>query len=176
MSLQSLANLADIVGVIFVVASLIYVARELRQNTEMMRAESRNQIVHGHQQELLALIEHPEIMSGLLDGADFGDHAVRLHAWLTAHCRGREHEWFQLRNGALDQAAWESYSSAMPLVLSGAQAGAWWKAMKLSFDEGFVEQVDKLLEQSQQGDFHRQIGMMLRDVFAKSSAENQSGQ
>ena len=37
MSLESLAYLADIVGVGLIVASLVYVGRQLRQNTETMR-------------------------------------------------------------------------------------------------------------------------------------------
>ena len=50
MTLELFASIAEIIGVILVIASLIYVAQQLRQNTEMMRAESRNAVQHSKQQ------------------------------------------------------------------------------------------------------------------------------
>ena len=44
MTLEELAYLAEIIGLILVVASLIYVGKQLKQNTEMMKADSRNAI------------------------------------------------------------------------------------------------------------------------------------
>jgi hypothetical protein len=167
MTLENLANIADIVGVIAIIGSLIYVARQLRQNTEMMRAESRNEIAHSHQQELHTVTEYPEIMKGLLGAdSDLDDNVVRLHMWLTSHCRAREHEWLQLRSGALDQSAWETYSSAMTLVLSGRKARAWWNVMRPSFDEGFVKNVDEILEKSRASGSHKRIGKALSDALS----------
>jgi hypothetical protein len=61
MTLGLLASIAEIIGVTLVIASLIYVARQLRQNTEMMRAESRNAIQHSKQQELFLVAQNPDI-------------------------------------------------------------------------------------------------------------------
>lgn len=170
MTFENLADLADIVGVIVVIGSLIYVARELRQNTDMMRAESRNEIVHGHVQEILALLDHPDVMRALFE-IEMEDSAVRVHAWLTAHCRSREHEWFQFCNGALDQPAWESYSSSIPIVLSGTKARAWWAGMKSAFDEGFVVHVDELLEKSPLSKEHRALGLMISRALSGGSEQ-----
>jgi len=147
MSLEQYAYVSQIAGVILIVASLAYVARQLRQNTEMMRAESRNEVVHSNQQEILMLLEHPDVWRGVT-GTEMDDAAVRLHVWLIAHFRAREHEWFQFRHGALDQSAWKSYSSAIPLVLSRQITRDWWHLMKPAFDGKFVEQVNKLAEDS----------------------------
>jgi hypothetical protein len=173
MTFENLANLADIVGVILIVASLIYVARELRQNTEMMRAESRNEIVHSHQQEIFELIEHPELLKGLHDG-ELDDADVRIHAWLTAHCRAREHEWFQLQYGALDESSWESYSSSIPIVLSGQKARAWWDFMKPAFDDSFVDHVDGLLENSPLREHFRQYGRSITAALSSGSVKDQT--
>lgn len=45
MTVEQFANIAEIIGVILVIASLIYVARELRQNTDMMRVNASNERV-----------------------------------------------------------------------------------------------------------------------------------
>ena len=45
MTIEQYAALAEIIGVILVIASLVYVARQLGQNTEMMRATASGQRV-----------------------------------------------------------------------------------------------------------------------------------
>ena len=144
MTLEQLAYLAELVGVILVIASLVYVAQQLRQNSDIMRAESRNQILHGHQQELFTLVQNPDIWKGISD-EEMDDESVRLNMWLTASLRAREHEWFQYRHGALDKSAWESYSTAIPLALANERTRAWWSVMRPAYDKEFVETVDKLL-------------------------------
>jgi len=106
-----------------------------------------------------------------LHGNNPDDSVVRVHSWLTAHCRAREHEWFQLHNGALDQSAWESYSAATPIVLSGAKARAWWGYMKRAFDESFVAHVDEMLENSHLNERYGGIGASLSDALSDNSIE-----
>ena len=145
MPLDQYAAIAEIVGVILVIASLIYVARQLRQNTEMLIAESRNSIIQQHMQELFSLVENPDIWRGI-SGQDLDDESVRLNNWLTAFSRAREHEWFQFKHRALDEASWASYSRAIPIVLSSDRAKAWWEAFRPGFDNEFAERVDELLQ------------------------------
>ena len=94
MTLDQYAAIAEIVGVILVIASLIYVARQLQQDTEMIRAESRNSIVQQHMQELSMLVEHPDIWRGF-SGQELDDESIRLNNGWRAGARAREHEWFQ---------------------------------------------------------------------------------
>ena len=145
MTLEQFAYLAEIIGVVFLIASLIYVGRQLHQNTEMMRAESRNSIQHNHQQEILTPVHYPEIWRGFT-GEKLSDEKVRVNLWLTSSLRSREHEWIQYQNGALDKVAWEAFSKAIPLVLSSPQAHLWWEASKLIYDVKFASMVDGLLE------------------------------
>ena len=144
-TLEQLAALAEIIGLTLVIASLIYVGRQLHQNTEMMRAESRNSIQHNHQQEILTLVGYPEIWRGFT-GEEMPDEGVRVSMWLTSSLRSREHEWLQYNNGALDKVAWEAFSKAIPLVLSSQRAHSWWEASKLIYDVQFSNMVDELVE------------------------------
>lgn len=144
MTLEELAYLAEIVGLFLFVASLIYVGRQLKQNTDMMKAESRNSIQQNHQQEILALVQHPEIWKGFT-GRELEDHEIKLNNWLTASLRSREYEWVQFNNGALDAISWEAFSKAIPLVLSGERAKLWWEASKPIYNTEFVALVDELL-------------------------------
>jgi hypothetical protein len=55
MVLEQLSYIAQIAGVILLIGSLIYVGRQLQQNTEMMRANHANNFV-GHTNELISPI------------------------------------------------------------------------------------------------------------------------
>lgn len=146
MTLEQIASVAEIIGVVLVIASLIYVAQQLRQNTAMMRAESRNAVHHSKQQELFSLLEYPEVWRALAN-RDLDDEGIRMSIWLTASIRAREHEWFQLSHGALDRSAWETYSSALTVALANERPRAWWDGAKSAFDKEFVAMVDNLLKE-----------------------------
>jgi len=145
MTLEEFAYIAEIIGVVLVIASLIYVAQQLRQNTEMMRAESRNEIQHSKQQEIFMLLQNPDIWRGLAS-EELDDESIRLTLWLTASLRAREHEWFQFRSGVLDEAAWNSYATAIPIALANKRARAWWDVTKQIYNKKFVDVVDELIE------------------------------
>ena len=145
MTLDQYAAVAEIIGVTLVIASLIYVALQLRQNTEMMRAESRNAIQHSKQQELFLMLQNPDIWRGITK-QELDDESIRISLWLTASLRAREHEWFQFRHGVLDESAWKSYATAIPFALANERPRAWWGGTKPMYEKEFVEMVDGLLE------------------------------
>ncbi len=162
MTLDQFANLAEIIGLILIIASLVYVAQQLRQNTNMLRAESRNEIQHTKQQEVFFVAQNPEVWRGMT-GKELDDENVRLNMFLTASLRAREHEWFQFRYGALDESAWKSYATAIPLVLASERARAWWKSMEVVYDREFVEKANELLDNEPLKLVHKQQVAALAD-------------
>ena len=167
MVIEQIANFAEIVGVVLVVASLIYVGRQLHQNTEMMRAESRNSIQQNHQQEILIQASLPAIWRGFT-GEELSDEDVQVNMWLTYSLRSREYEWIQFENGALDKASWTAFSKAIPLVLSSKRARSWWEASKIIYDTQFAKVVDDLLAQEDFHSVHQAQVAALRGVHDKS--------
>jgi hypothetical protein len=161
MTLEQISYLAEIIGVILVVASLIYVGQQLRQNTEMMRAESRNMIQHGHQQEILALMNNPDVWRAF-SGESLDDESIRLNQWLVAALRSREHEWFQYQNGALDKLAWETFSKSIPLILASERAQDWWNAARPIFDDGFAVIVDELIGDAMMSAVHEKLASAIK--------------
>jgi hypothetical protein len=72
MSLDDYANLADIVAVLLVIASLLYVGRQLKQTTDMMRVSASNERVQREYEILDNLIENREVAEYWLKGeSDF---------------------------------------------------------------------------------------------------------
>lgn len=122
MTLEAVSNVADIIGVILVVASLIYVARQLHQNTEMLRSNSRQAALNADLDGLTSLIEHPVDFLTLDSSALSPEQELRVQFILVKTLRAREFSWFQYRSGVLDEATWQSYLAPSRAVFSSDKA------------------------------------------------------
>lgn len=142
MTLEQLAYLAEIIGVILIIASLVYVARQLRQNTDAQLATSRQAVLAADLNLLSNSMAHPEFSTGLGDSPE----NVRLAAWLISYLRIREFAWFQYQNGILDQTTWESYIAPTPLVFSSPESRAILGGF--SGDPEFINHLQKLLKEA----------------------------
>jgi hypothetical protein len=61
MTLEEYAYLAEIVGVVLIVASLIYVAQQMRQNTNMMRSNAASEFLERDFNVVTSMIESREV-------------------------------------------------------------------------------------------------------------------
>ena len=74
MALEHYASVAEIVGVLLVIASLLYVAKQLKQTTNMMRVTASNERVEREYDILNSLIENREVAEYWVKGeSNFGD-------------------------------------------------------------------------------------------------------
>ncbi len=69
MTLEQIASLAEIFGLILVVASLVYVAQQLRQNTDMMRVNASSERVQRDTDIITSIIESREVAEYWMKGA-----------------------------------------------------------------------------------------------------------
>jgi len=61
MTLEQGAYLADIIGVIVIVVTLIYLSVQVRQGAELLRSESRQAQVTNDQDGVYKFVDHPEL-------------------------------------------------------------------------------------------------------------------
>ena len=110
MNLEQLAYLAEIIGVIAVVITLIYLSVQIRQGAQILWSESRQAQVAYDQGGVYKFVEHPEL--GRLFSqieTPTAEEKTKLMFWMIGQMRAREHEWLQYRTGALDEETWVSY-------------------------------------------------------------------
>ena len=149
MSLNYFANLAEVVGVVLVVASLIYVAKQLRQNTEAIRAQSRQSVLAASQSELFATISEPSITIniGSQDSLTAEDQ-VRVSSYVFAIFRAREFAWLQHNNGVVDDTQWSTELAVLLFFLDSDRVRVWWANVgRSAFGQEFAEFVDELCEE-----------------------------
>ena len=160
MSLEQLAYLAQIIGTVFVVASLVYVARQLNQNTEILKSQSRQALLTNDKVAIQIAIEGRDLYELLAkpDPLSFQDQ-FRLSMMLIMSLRDREYEFFQYKAGAVDEAAWLSYREIARLMLDSERKRRWWNKLgKNFFDPEFVAMVEEINANAPLDDTFTQFG------------------
>jgi hypothetical protein len=160
MTLEQYAYLAEIVGVILVVASLVYLARQVNQNSELLKSGSRQALIANDHSTANVAIENSDLfeLATKPEKLSFRDQ-WRFSMFLIMDMRNREHEYFQYRAGVLDENAWKSYRQAIRFSGSNARVQRWWKTIgRNAFDPDFVRMVDELHAELPEDDLLRRFG------------------
>ena len=130
MKLEKLSVITEIVGSIAIVVTLIYLAVEVRQNTEALNAQSRQSVLTAAQTELLFSAEHPNITSALVKpGPLTTEDNVQLDAYFTASLRAREYAWLQYQNGTIDNDQWRTEVAVIKSIFSSPRIRLWWNKL-----------------------------------------------
>lgn len=150
--LENLGNIGEFIGAIGVVVSLIYLARQMIQNTASVRAASFNSMV----QNSIRLLEHAFRDS---EFADFlaraerdpasltPEERVRWDAYMTAVYRHFGNLQYAHRVGTLDRQMWESYRATLKDHLRTPSWARWFEEHRQLFSSALAEQVDEALEE-----------------------------
>ena len=143
---QDLGALGEFVGALGVVTSLIYLARQMSQNTFSVRAASFNSMTENS----IRLLE-PSFKDG--DFADFLHRAeqdpsslspnemVRWDAYMTAVYRHFGNLVYQYRVGVLDEQMWQSYRFTLKEHLRTLSWQTWFEQNRQSFSVSLADLV-----------------------------------
>ena len=136
MNWEAIIAVAEVVGAIAVVLSLIYVATQIKQNTEASRAQSINQI-NGQYGALMSQIatngELAQIYRKATDGEELEpDELVRYTAYLSAFFAFIEEIYLLHRSGIYGEDlgegdAVEFLAPTVRRLLASPAAVQWWK-------------------------------------------------
>jgi hypothetical protein len=146
MSIEQLSLLAQIVGIIAVVATLIYLAIQTRQNTDAIRASSRHTAIANDLMIAQSMMDHPAAIWGIVKDDISADEKIQLETWLISLARTREHQWLQHRDNLLDTKSAESFLKGLTLNISFPRTRRWWNIVAYNyFDADFVDEVNRRL-------------------------------
>jgi hypothetical protein len=148
--LQDLGNLGEFVGAIGVVISLVYLGRQLVQNTQSVRAASFNSMV----QNSIRLSEHAfrdsEFAAFLAraerDPAGLTDEErVRWDSYQNAVWRHFGNLQYAHRVGTLDSQMWAAYKATLKDHLRTESWARWFLEHRELFSAALGQQVDEAL-------------------------------
>lgn len=144
--LEQLVQIAELVGLVLITISLIFIAKEVKQGADAMRSEARQAQTNLDLSLVSKLVEYPEIgrVFSQVETPTF-EEKTQLMFWMIGQLRTREHEYLQYQCGALDKETWESYRGVIYFVLGTPRSREMWDLTKVYFNEGFVSMVDDMM-------------------------------
>jgi hypothetical protein len=148
---EALGAIANLVAAIGVIATLIYLSVQIRQNTKAVRSSSIQNLVQSFSTTAQAAIENEDIIPLLLKGNTGADaltevERARLHFWFIMTFRRFEGVYFQRDLGIVDADVIDGFERSHLAVLASKGAQDWWVNSKGIFNSGFVRYVEMLLE------------------------------
>jgi hypothetical protein len=157
MSFEQISYLAQIVASVAVVASLIFVALQIKQNTAALQRNEHNSTMAQWTVIRMAIAKHrdiAELMTAGLHGESPLDAAdqLRLEQMLQENAWAAFHIWDRTQRGIFPEGTFEATGGALLGSLLTTPGGeSWWrKAKHIGFPPGFVLDVDSLLTRTNQ--------------------------
>lgn len=137
---QTIGVLANI-GVL---AGIVFLAIEIRQNTSARYAESREAVLSASREEILVTIEDPRLIFALTNSDQLTpEENVRLDGYLSVVLRAREFAWLQYRDGAIDDTQWNTEFNVLAAYFDSSRTRLWWEKIgRQLFSAEFVNFVD----------------------------------
>lgn len=147
MNWEAISGITQILGVIVVAVTLLYLAAQVRQGNVLAKSQARQVMIEQSRTELFAQMADPSITyANVKDGQLTEDEQARLSLFLISFLRQREWEWFQLQDGVIDEAVYKAYHEVTPIHLGTPRGRKWWKVLgHYAFNASFVAEVDDLL-------------------------------
>jgi len=146
-SLQDLANVGEFVGGIAVIVSLVYLAIQIRQNTQSQRAATF-QAVTDSISELTQIGIDPELgrifTVGLQGSGSLSETEERqFHFMLLNGMRRFENAHLQWRSGVLSDEQFEGFRNGNARILLSPGGRKWWPLWQDHFSAPFREFVNR---------------------------------
>ena len=151
MNWEAISAIGQVVGALAVVISLIYLAREVRNNARATRLATMRSTSDAYNRWVQQLTEHPHVAElyyrGIrdfesLEGADI----ARFSALMNQPFRNVEDMYYQHMEGHLDPRRWRGFEALLRDLNAYPGVQAWWRSRAHWFSDEFA----KLVNQQQQ--------------------------
>ncbi len=168
MNWDAIGAFAELLGAVGVIASLVYLAGQIRQsrdqmsqNTKALRAQSAQQGGDTLQGAIISASSGPAheeaVRLGLRDSDGLSEEdAHRFNMWMTNMLMGYENLHYQYRAGMLDEDRWRLRRSQLGIPFANPAVASWWKKSPNKvemFGPEFVALVEEILgEELDRGD------------------------
>ncbi len=145
MTLEQYAYLGEIIAALAVIASLVYIGNELRQNTEALQAQSRYNLISLRTGNIDVQLENWELLDALqkhVDGEELSvaeQIAVKLQAMKLLETWQWQHDEFQAGTLPREQVPVENWRTLYHDKFFPNAVSEIWEARKGVFNPEFVQ-------------------------------------
>ena len=147
MNWEAIATIAEIVGAAGVIASLIYLAIQIRQSTKVARAETTKDLYLASRSAILEIAANEDLAKIWTDIREFENIDVaRRYAFYQSFFRLYELQFNLASQGLLDKDIAQSYMLIIRMFGATPYFPDYWKKARGEFNDTFAAYVDEQLE------------------------------
>ena len=148
MNWEAIGAIGDAVGGVGVLAPLLYLAVQTRQNTRAIRAATYSQVADSFADVSLALFQDPDASNLIRRARQVPESLTpeeieRYEMFLLSYMRRAENMYFQSEEGTLDADTWIGIRESIFIVLGTEPSDRWWKTRRRMFNTDFRRFVDR---------------------------------
>ena len=153
MNVQDLGSLGEFVAAIATIATLIYLAIQIRQNTESTRTAAETAISQNLASWLAQGVNDPELGRiydvAVSDPESLSDEETRRFLWYIAeYFVLLESQFVMFVKGDISQRTWEVKAHVLLGLLQNPLVGRWWDSKATTFTPDFIEYLESLREET----------------------------
>jgi hypothetical protein len=143
MTLDQVGSIGEIIGAIGVVISLVYLAMQIRKNTEAERTSTYQAIVSDFGAMNNTMASTPELSHLFVQAMEnyhqlSSDEKARISQLFFLCFRSFENMFYQHRKGYLDEEVWTGWKRLMLTYYSRPGFQTWWEHRRDVYSEPFV--------------------------------------
>lgn len=154
MTLEDLGNIGEFVGSIGVIASLIYLAIQIRRDTAQTALQTKathatafQNLIDHHSTLQMQMITNPELNEVLRiavsDPNSLSPAQIRLaFMFRTQQMRSFYNAYQLFENGLIDEKALRTFESNVKRVASTHHFGEWWNQAKQDYPTSFINYIE----------------------------------
>jgi hypothetical protein len=151
-------DIAELGGMVAIVSSLVLVGYEVRQNTLMMRAQTRDSITE-KQMTLNSWIATNEYTANIAFRGGRGElepgtpEAISFDQLVTGVFREWENSLYQYEQGLFDQPEFDARKRAWSVFLVVPGVRGYWKKRRTNFSPRFIVVIDEIVSEAESRTF-----------------------
>ena len=149
MNWEAIGAVGQVVGALAVIATIVYLAFQVRQNTQSIRASALNNSISTVCDSRRAITETTETANiwnrGLKNHADLNeDELLRFRAAMQNAMWALWNTYAQSKLAGLSEGVWDAQKPLLRRILS-TQGGSWfWSTYQQEFESSFVAEIDRI--------------------------------
>lgn len=152
--LEQIYYVSEMISVVAVVVSLIYVGIQVRQNTQAVRNSTLQNISENQLNVYGLLAAHGDLSEVVFqaatgEGSELGPDRFRYTAWMHTAIRSLENAFYQHREGALNERNWRALCRQYGPILHAGLNSKYWEERSFMYGEEFRRFVDDELLRDQ---------------------------
>jgi hypothetical protein len=147
-SIQDLGSIGEFVAALATLATLIYLAIQVRQNTRAIKSSTFQNITAEMGKNVEPISASADLAAILVKGMPnpgslSAEERLRLSSVMVASFRRMESVYVQHKLGSIDDELQAGFELSIVTLLATPFGSEWWKEAKVTFYRPFVAHLDK---------------------------------